>query len=398
VFFILSRPAMFLVLIVAAISACSVVQVVRGVPAVTVAVTFPASTTLGQAPLLPLSSSGASIVAVEGLGTLASAGQTTPRPIASVTKVMTAYVILKGHPLALGQPGPTLTLTARDEARYLQMILEDQSAVPVFAGLQLTQLQLLQGLLIPSANNFAEILATWDAGSVAGFVAKMNNEARALGMLNTTYADASGLSPASVSTTTDQLVLIQKAMEDPLFRQVVAMPQMTLPRIGLLTNVNTLLGQDGIIGVKTGYTEDAGGNLAFAAQRLIGNRAVEIFGLVLGQTTRPLAFDATTRIVRAVGESLQARRVIAAYQPVASIDTEWGDAIDVVVAEDVEMLFWPGMTLEAIAQLDPVEAPLAAGAQVGWLNIRLGEQQRRVPLVLAAALPGAPLLWRLTQT
>jgi D-alanyl-D-alanine carboxypeptidase (penicillin-binding protein 5/6) len=187
-------------------------------------------------------------------------------------------------------------------------------------------------------------------------------------------------------------------MQDPLFRQIVGMRNVTLPNIGLLSNVNQLLGQDGIIGVKTGFTEEAGGNLAFAAQRQVGNRQVEIVGLVMGQDTRPLAFDATTRIVRAVGQLLQTARVVAANQPVATVDTEWGEAVEIVAAEDVELLSWPGFTLETAVQLDPIEAPLAAGDQVGWLEVRLGEQQRRVPLVLAADLPGAPFLWRLTQT
>jgi D-alanyl-D-alanine carboxypeptidase (penicillin-binding protein 5/6) len=226
----------------------------------------------------------------------------------------------------------------------------------------------------------------------------MNDEARALGMTNTTYVDTSGLSPASVSTPADQLILIRTAMQDPLFRQIVAMSQVTLPQIGLLSNVNMLLGQDGIIGVKTGFTEEAGGNLAFAAQRQVGARQVEIYGLVLGQATRPLAFAATTQVVRTIGQSLQLNRVVEARQLVARVDTAWGDPVDVVVAEDVELLFWPGMTLETVVELEPIEAPLAAGDQVGWLDVRLGEQQRRVPLVLATDLEGAPLLWRLTQT
>jgi D-alanyl-D-alanine carboxypeptidase (penicillin-binding protein 5/6) len=394
----LRGPALLFALLIAAFVACGSVQIVRGVPAATVTVTLAPSTMLGERAAVPLPAVGASIVAVDGLGTLASSGQTAPRPIASVTKVMTAYVILKGHPLRPGEPGPTLTLTARDQARYNQMIFEDQSAVPVVAGMQLTQLQLLQGLLIPSANNFAEILATWDAGTIPAFVSKMNDEARTLGMASTTYADTSGLSPASVSTPADQLILIRTAMQDPLFRQIVSMRQVTLPNIGLLSNVNLLLGQDGVIGVKTGFTEEAGGNLAFAAQRQVGARQVEIHGLVLGQETRPLAFTATTQVVRAVGQSLQLNKVVQAQQVVGRVDTAWDKPVDLVVAEDVELLFWPGMTLETAIEIDPIETPLAAGDQVGWLDVRLGEQQRRVPLVLAAALPSAPLLWRLTQT
>src|SRR5687767_15663764 len=104
---------------------------------------------------------GSSIVAVEGLGTLAEGGSQAPRPMASVTKMMTAYIILKERPLAPGAAGPIIPITARDNARYFELILQDATALPVVAGTQFSQYQLLQGLLIPSANNFAEILATW---------------------------------------------------------------------------------------------------------------------------------------------------------------------------------------------------------------------------------------------
>ena len=124
---------------------------------------------------------------------------------------MTAYVVLKDKPLTPGQPGPAIPITARDVSRYSQMVANDESALPVSAGTTLTQLDLLQGMLVPSANNFAEILAVWDAGSVEAFVARMNAEAKALGMNSTTYVDTSGISPRTVSTVQDQLILAARS-------------------------------------------------------------------------------------------------------------------------------------------------------------------------------------------
>jgi D-alanyl-D-alanine carboxypeptidase (penicillin-binding protein 5/6) len=389
---------LFLLVPVILLVVAAAFQMLRGVPALEATTTLPAVTVIGESRPLPLPSGGASTVAVAGLGTLANGGQVTPRPIASVTKVMTAYVILKGHPLQPGEGGPTLTTTAADAGRYLQMIAQDQSTVPVVAGMSFSQLQLLQGLLVPSANNFAEMLAIWDAGSVAGFVQKMNAEAQALGMTNTTYADASGFSAANVSTPQDQLILARQAMTNPVFAQIVSMPQVTLPGIGVRSNVNQLLGQEGVIGIKTGMTDEAGGNLLFAARKQVGTKQVDIVGAVFGQADRPAAFEATRRILAPLGQTLQLTRVVAAGQEVAVVDPAWSGRVQVVAGEDVQLLFWPGMTLETQVEMDPLKAGMRADTQVGWLNLRLGEQERRVPLKLAQDLPGAGVVWKLTRT
>ena len=80
----------------------------------------------------------------------------------------------------------------------------------------------------------------------------MNARARSLGLRSTRYADASGADPATVSTAGDQFRLTLRALQVPAFRQIVAMPQVTLPVAGVAYNVNAGLGHDGIVGVKTG--------------------------------------------------------------------------------------------------------------------------------------------------
>ena len=373
-------------------------QMLRGLPAVAASVTIPSTTTIGELKQLQLPTAGSTSVSVVGLGQVGSAGTTAARPIASVTKMMTAWVVLKDHPLSAGEAGPPLTTTSADAARYLQMVAQDQSSVAVTAGMTFSEFEMLEGMLIPSANNFAEMLAAWDAGSQAAFVQKMNAEAQALGMTNTRYADASGFSSSSVSTALDQLALERQLMQNPVFAQIVAMPQARLPGVGLVTNVNELLGQDGIIGIKTGFTEDAGGNLAFAARKTIGLQQVDIIGAVLGQVDRPAAFDATRRILSQLSQSLQLAKVVPAGLAVATINPAWGDKIDIVAGADAQMLYFPGMTLESTVEIDSLKAPLRAGDQVGWLNLKLGEQTQRVPLKLAADLPKAGIVWKLTRT
>jgi serine-type D-Ala-D-Ala carboxypeptidase (penicillin-binding protein 5/6) len=205
-------------------------------------------------------------------------------PIASVAKVMTAYLVLRDHPLGLGQHGPTIRLSDADVADTDRRRRQEESVVSIAAGEQLTELQALQALLLPSANNIAAVLARWDAGSTDRFVARMNATARSLGMTHTRYTDPSGYDEATVSTAADQVRLVDRAMRLPVFASIVGTPSATLPVAGTVHNTNRLLGHDGFVGVKTGSTGAAGGCFAFRAIRWIDGKRTTITGVVLGQS------------------------------------------------------------------------------------------------------------------
>ena len=204
-------------------------------------------------------------------------------PIASVAKVMTAYLVLRDHPLQPGQDGPTITLTDADVADTDRRRGQHESVVSIAPGEQLTELQALQALLLPSANNIATVLARWDAGSADRFVTRMNETARSLGMTHTRYTDPSGYEDATVSTAADQVRVVDRAMRLPVFASIVATPSATLPVAGTVHNTNTLLGYNGFLGVKTGSTAAAGGCFAFRAIRSIDGKRTTITGVVLGQ-------------------------------------------------------------------------------------------------------------------
>jgi D-alanyl-D-alanine carboxypeptidase (penicillin-binding protein 5/6) len=204
-------------------------------------------------------------------------------PIASVAKVMTAYLVLRDHPLGVGEDGPTITLTDADVADTDRRSRQRESVVPIVAGEQLTERQALQALLLPSANNIAAVLARWGSGSAARFVAHMNATARSLGMTRTRYTDPSGYDDRTVSTAADQLRIVERAMRLPVFANIVATTSATLPVAGTVHNTNTLLGHNGFVGVKTGSDEAAGGCFAFRAIRLVHGKRTTITGVVLGQ-------------------------------------------------------------------------------------------------------------------
>jgi serine-type D-Ala-D-Ala carboxypeptidase (penicillin-binding protein 5/6) len=204
-------------------------------------------------------------------------------PIASVAKVMTAYLVLRGHPLGVHDDGPTITLTDADVADTDRRGRQRESVVPIVAGEELTERQALQALLLPSANNIAAVLARWDSGSAARFVEHMNVTARSLGMTRTRYTDPSGYDDATVSTAADQLRIVERAMGLPMFANIVATASATLPVAGTVHNTNTLLGHNGFVGVKTGSDNAAGGCFTFRAIRWIDGKRTTITGVVLGQ-------------------------------------------------------------------------------------------------------------------
>jgi D-alanyl-D-alanine carboxypeptidase (penicillin-binding protein 5/6) len=211
-----------------------------------------------------------------------------PVPIASLAKVMTAYLVLRDFPLHGGSDGPSLTVTRADVRDTSARRRTDQSIVPVAAGETLTERQALLALLLPSANNVAAMLARFDAGTQRGFVADMNQVAHTLGMLHTHYTDPSGYDPATTSTAADQLLLARAVAHDASFDELVATRTAQLPGAGVVTNTDILLGTDGFVGTKTGSDDQAGSCFMFRAFRNVHDRLTQILGVVLGQPGRNL--------------------------------------------------------------------------------------------------------------
>jgi D-alanyl-D-alanine carboxypeptidase (penicillin-binding protein 5/6) len=225
---------------------------------------------------------GQASFAVDADAAQSSPGQ-EPVPIASVAKVMTAYLVLQAAPLRPGEPGFVITVTPSDVADWRRRAARDESVVPVRAGERLTERQALAALLLPSANNVAIVLARQVGGRVGRFVAAMNRTALRLGMRHTRYTDPSGFDSATRSTAADQLRLAQVVMRNRAFAALVARPQYRLPVAGVVHNTDRLLGADGFVGIKTGSDDAAGGCFMFRARRLVDGHRVTVTGVVLGQ-------------------------------------------------------------------------------------------------------------------
>jgi D-alanyl-D-alanine carboxypeptidase (penicillin-binding protein 5/6) len=372
----------------------------RPVPPATATLTLPVEQTLsGTPPALPWPGVGAAAVGVSGLGALATSGDARPLPAASVTKVMTAMVVLIDHPVNPGQDGPPLTFTQLDVDAYQSDRAQGQSVVPVRAGEKLSEFQALQAMLIPSGNNIAEALARWDAGSVSAFVDKMNSQAKLMGLTSTRFADPAGANPASASTPADLMALGMAAMRFPVFAQIVSLPSAVLPVAGPVYNVDSVLGKDGIVGIKTGSGFNLGANFLFASSVEVDAHRVTIFGCVMGQPTLAAAFDAARALVRAMIPALLVKQVITRNQTVGAYATAWGGQTDLVSTVDVFLVEWPEMVMRnrLDAPVLQIDKPLDAGADAGKLHVVLGDYDLDVPLVTASGLFPPSKLWRLTR-
>ncbi|MFK4269162.1 D-alanyl-D-alanine carboxypeptidase family protein [Streptomyces milbemycinicus] len=369
-----------------------VVQSVRPLPDPELKVANATYTFDGAKVSLPWPEQGQSAVEVEGLGSLGTSGAQKPVPIASVTKVMTAYLVLKEHPLKASEEGPAIKIDAQAGKESGS---EDESRVEVDEGQTYNELQMLQMLLIPSGNNIARQLARWDSGSEEAFVKKMNDAAKDLGMKNTVYTDPSGFKATTKSTASDQLKLARAVMKNEAFRSVVATPNIRIP--GLKTpdskiyNNNNLLVKPGVVGIKTGSSTPAGGALMWGAEKTVDGNKRLILGVVLQQRapgilqkSLDLVQTNSYKLITAVQDGLTSATVAKKGDVVGHVDDGLGGTTPVVATKDVTAVGWGGLEveLELIDGGKVVPHTAKAGTVVGQLAVGSGSAQVKVPVAL----------------
>lgn len=354
----------------------------------------------GTAPSLPWPSAGSAAVAEEGIGSLGHSGSSQPAPIASIAKVLTAYQVLLDHPISAGAPGPVIAVTPAVVAEYQSGVASQQSEVNVSAGESLTEVQALEGLLVASGNDMATLLAQWDSGSTAAFVAKANATAQSLGLSSTHMTDPSGLDSATVSSATDLIRLGEAAMAIPSFSQIVRMGEVTLPVAGLLYNFDYDLGHDGIVGIKTGSDTAAGGCFLFEAQQAVAGTTVTLVGAVLGQQgNSPIttALLAAEQLVSAAFSTVKVLPLVPRGVQVGSIVAPWGASARLVVAQTRNVVGWPGLTVNAQVHGSRLGRSVPAGTRAGTLRVDIQSGPVEVPIRVANALPGPSIFWRFTR-
>lgn len=338
---------------------------------------------------------GQSAIGIVGFGPLESHGDQKPFPIASVAKVVTALAVLKAKPLSTSQQGPDITITAADQDLYNQYLAQGQSVVEVAAGEKISQYKALQALLLPSANNIAVILTDWAFGSQDGYLQFVNNFTQSIGMTNTHIADASGYSPNTTSTAMDLTKLAENAMDQPVIAQITSQKVASLPVVGTVYNVNSLLGHNGIIGIKTGNTEEAGGCYMFAAKRSINGQDFTVIGVILGAPSLSTSMRDAPGLIDSTFANIQTKQVIKKGQQYGEITRGDNDSVPIIAQSDLSVLAWPSKPPALSVEINSLGLPIYANKPIGVMKAHSGSYSAEVKLLSANELKPPNLWYRL---
>ncbi len=236
-------------------------------------------------PVWPVNGSGA-VGATGYNGVLAKYGDQSARPIASLAKIITALVVLQKKPLIDEEDGPNIKFTQSDQEIYNQELAAGAAVKPVSIGGSMTERQALETMILPSAANYSITLAVWAYGSVDAYLSAANDWLTDNDLTQTKVVDTSGLLSGNVSSPSDLIMIGKLALTNSTLASIVAMKQVTVPNVGTISNGNALIGKDGINGIKTGLTSDAGACILFSSIINVGDKRVTIVGDLLGADDR----------------------------------------------------------------------------------------------------------------
>lgn len=336
---------------------------------------------------------GQSAVGDKDAGLLSGTSNQTPQPTASVAKVITALAVLRQKPLKLSETGPVITLSATDVDLYNKYVSKDGSVVKVELGEKITEYQALQALLLPSANNIADSISIWAFGGSREYLAYANSLAVSLGMKQTTITDASGYSPETKSTANDLVILAKAALQEPVLAEIVGQSSATIPVQGEVKNVNWLLGTDGVNGIKTGNTEEAGGCfMASAVRTLSTGQKKTVIAVILGAPNRNTAIIDSKSLLSAVTDNYVPIKVVKSGQTVGYYSVPWKGTVKAIVKENLVVSNWRGTQFKPNVNLKDVLVPSKAGTVVGTVSVKDQDQSSNV--VLEDSVNTPPASWR----
>ncbi|HWB39351.1 MAG TPA: serine hydrolase [Candidatus Saccharimonadales bacterium] len=327
-------------------------------------------------------------------GTLQTHGKQTPVPTASTAKLITALMVLRDKPVGLGQTGPTITLTASDVALYQKYAAQNGSVVRVVAGEKISEYQMLQALMLPSANNVADSLAVWAYGSLPAYAKAANSYLATLNLQNTHVgSDASGLDPSTTSTASDLVLIGQLAMQNPVLAQIVGQKTATIPVAGKIKNVNFLLGTNHIVGIKTGNSDQAGGVFVSAVSITLNG---DPRTLVIAYAGAPSLYDAVAGslpMIQSAQTNFKTVTFVKKNTVIGHYKLPWGGSVAAVVSSDLNFQTWAGTEVGAQIGLGTIPATSKEGQIIGSVATR----GKSVEIKLAKTIPAPSAWWRLTH-
>ncbi len=331
-----------------------------------------------------IAAAAGTLQSMDGTATLWSRNATTRRQTASTIKMLNALVVRQYAKLT-----DVVVVTKQSEAI-------SNGDVGLVTGQRLTVAQLLQMMLVASANDAAEAVGIGIAGSEANYVRMMNAKAKELGLKGTHAVDPHGLGKRQYSTAADLAVLAREVMKDPVLRSIVRRQYVMVPHPGAaatkIQSTDKLLGvYSGMEGVKTGFTNPAGDCFVGAAKR--GN--VELVGVVLGTSSNKARFTQMRRLLDWGFAHYRNRQLVSkdATAGIAVVSGGVESTVSVHPSQSFSTLEFDGSRHARVVEVaTSTAAPVAAGQQLGHILVVKadGSVIATVPLVADKAIAAAP--------
>lgn len=340
----------------------------------------------------PQQGSGAAVV--DGFGApLASTKD--PSTIASITKVVTALMVLEKQPLKVGEQGPSYTVTSADSRLYRTMQRAGESVLRVQAGSSLTEYQLLQGTLIGSAGNYATKLARTVWATDADFASAARVWLGQHGLTGVTLVGPTGISHRNQGDPASLIALGKLAMADPVVAEIVGTKSVDLPGAGTVENTNELLlSEPGVVGIKTGTLDTY--DLLAAKDVTVGKTKVRLYAVALGQPDDKMRASATSALFAQLEGQLKPAPSVAKGTEVGTVTTAWGQSIPVVTTTDATVVLWNGASGKVTTDVAVKDAS-AKGDKVGSVTVTGPLDKATTDVVLSQAIEAPSFWWRLTH-
>ncbi|MFJ4039277.1 D-alanyl-D-alanine carboxypeptidase [Microbacterium sp. NPDC090007] len=379
------------------------------------AASLPAPTVVAQAPgvapgpaaAVSMPGTGQSVLAVsggegflntDGNGVLAASGDGSALPMASITKLITALVVLDAHPLdSATDPGPTIAFTEADTDLYDQFYVRGAVISRMPDGLRLSLHDSLATMLLPSSANYAVAVARWGFGSEDAFVRAARSWLSANGLENTRIVDATGIDDRNTSTAGDLLTLGRLAAANPTIAALADTRSVRVDGAGTVTNTNGLLGTLGISGLKTGNLGDGTFNLLFTSTLDVGiGSPLQIVGVRLGGETHDSTDADVVRMLQTLKDGFHDLPVGTVGDEIGEITTAWGSQAALVLSRGATLRTWSDTPVSVVLDTSPPQT-YTEGEVVGRLTWTAGERSATSDVKISGAIDEPSLWWRLTH-
>ena len=339
---------------------------------------------------------GQAAIGASNFGVLAAQNASTPLATASIAKVITVLCVLQKYPLNTGQDGPTITMTSKDVQIYNDYVAKNGSVVPIQVGEQLSEYQILQALLLPSANNLADSVAVWAFGSLSGYATYANTFLSSNGLSMTHVGnDASGYDPSTTSTASDLVKLGLLAVKNAVVTEIASQKSTSLPIAGVVRNYNFVLGQKGINGLKTGNNDQDPGAFLFSAVVPVGTTTMTVIGAVMGQSNLAAALSTSLPLIDSLQAGFKQEHIIERGQIVAKYHAAWGATVDVVADNSLLVPRWKATAGTVKQKVNDISSSVTG--TVGTVDVMVAGNDTNSTLSIKHAITPPSFWWRITR-